>query len=441
MWIFLAALLAPDPAVVIRHAAVFDAASGAFRTDQTIAIRGERIEAVGRNLRAPHGARIIDARGKFVIPGLIDAHVHLVHQPDMAHMTPEELLPAYLAHGVTTVRDAGDEIVAEKLAQRWAEANPLTCPRVFLASPLLDGDPPYHADIGRAVTSVEKVPEVVADLDAWGVTTVKIYVKTGRDVGRRIIEEGHRRGLKVAAHLGQYRARDAVNDGVDVLEHIWSVFNYSFADGEKPPRHLLDLNNPVAVELRQAIVRKGTMVDPTLAVFRNMILLHDREEIRNHSDNASMPQRLKDHWERYRQRSNLQPATQAARAAEFKKYQELTGLLHRAGVTLLAGTDSPEPWVPPGGALHQELEMLVGSGLTPAEALRAATVNNARALGQERNLGSIDAGKLADIVILGANPLDSIANTRRIERVIRGGQIVSRSVVAAASAMMEHSSP
>lgn len=253
--VFATGAAAAERALVLRRVTVFDPTSGNMLRDRTVVIQGERITAVGSPespIRAPRGARIaVDGRrGReaFVLPGLIDAHVHLIHQPDFAHMTPEELLPMYLAWGVIGLRDIGDEIVAEKMTQRYASAHPDICPRVFLASPLLDGDPPHHADIGRAVTDPDKVVEVVEDLKAWGVATLKIYVKTDRPVGRRIIEEGHRQGMVVAAHLGRYKAQDAVSDGLDVLEHIWSVINYSFpATGEKPTRATIDLHNPEAV--------------------------------------------------------------------------------------------------------------------------------------------------------------------------------------------------
>lgn len=417
-------IAAQQPSLVLRNANVFDTNAGTFLGNRTIVIRGEKIEQVlGPGARV-RGARATDLRGQYVIPGLIDAHVHLVHQPDFAHMTPEELLPMYLAWGVTSLRDTGDEIVAETAARKWADAHPETCPRVFTCSPLLDADPPYHRDIGRAITDPAKVAETIEDIAAWGVTTLKIYVGTDRPVGRAIIAEGHKRGLVVTAHLGKYQARDAVADGVDVLEHIWSVFNYSFPEGPRPARHQLDVNNPRAAALRSLIKDRGTIVDPTLAVFRNMILLHDDPAIHASPDNARVPKRLRDHWERYRVKSNLQPSTQAARKGEFAKYQELTGLLYRAGIPILAGTDSPEPYVPPGASLHQELEMLVESGLSPADALRSATIVNARALKQQDRLGSIEAGKLADLVVLGADPLASIRNTRSIRMIVRGGRVL-----------------
>jgi imidazolonepropionase-like amidohydrolase len=164
-------------------------------------------------------------------------------------------------------------------------------------------------------------------------------------------------------------------------------------------------------------------VDPTLTVFRNMLLLSDLEEVHRHPDVERMPERLRNSWHKYRQGQGLAPSTRDRRRQEFQKYKDLTGILHRAGVPLLAGTDSPEPYCPPGFALHQELELLVESGLSPSAALQAATVNNARALKQADNLGSIAPGKLADLVILAADPTADVRNTRKIEHVIRGGRV------------------
>jgi imidazolonepropionase-like amidohydrolase len=154
-----------------------------------------------------------------------------------------------------------------------------------------------------------------------------------------------------------------------------------------------------------------------------MILLPDLPEVSGHGDNALAPQRLRDFWPVYLKQTGCpQGGPLEDRRREFAKYQELTGKLHRAGVPLLAGTDSPEPQVTPGFSLHQELELLAESGLSPAAALRAATLNNAAALREDR-LGSIAPGKLADLLLLSANPLDDIRHTRRIELVVHGGKI------------------
>lgn len=420
----------PPRPIVIRGCSVLDIAAGRMLPDRTVVLEGGLIRAVaapGEPVAEPPGAIAIAGEGKFLIPGLIDAHVHLVHVLDACRVTGDEVLPLFLAAGVTSVRDIGDEIVAETLVARIAEAAPGRSPRVFRCSPLLDADPPFHRDIGRAVTDPADVPALVEEMAGWGVATLKIYVGTPRELGRAVIAEGHRRGLKVAGHLGAYAAQDAVADGIDALEHIWSVFNFIIPPEEAARadhRSTLDLGNPKAQALIAALAERGTFVDPTLVVHRNMLLLSDEPAYAGHPDNELVPGRLRRHWAAYRATSNLRPETLGARRAELAKYLELTGRLHRAGVPLLAGTDAPEPFVPPGGSLHQELELLVASGLTPGEALRCATLHNAQALGRGDRLGAIEPGKLADLVLLGADPLESIANTRRIERVFRGGLVV-----------------
>jgi len=421
---------ADEPPLVLRNASVFDAAAGAMQPRRTILIRGERIEAVGTPdapLSEPANARVVDCTGKFVIPGLIDAHVHLVHLADRTHVTGDQFLPLFLAAGVTGVRSAGDAIVAEAGVAHYAAARPEISPRVFLASPLIDGDPPYHRDVGYPLTDPDKVESFVDDMARWNVTSLKIYVGTPREIGRLVIEHGHRRGMKVTGHLGRYTAQHAAADGIDCLEHIWSVFNYSIPpEAARLPDHRanLDLHNPQCRELVELLVNRKVTVDPTLVVFRNMIYLNDLPEVHNHPDVALAPPGMRQHWENYRASSALKPETLDARRREIAKYQELTGILHAAGVPILVGTDTPEPFVTPGFSLHQELEMLVASGLKPAEALAAATLQNARIVNQSEQLGSIEPGKLADLVILTANPCDDIRHTRSIETVVRGGILV-----------------
>ncbi len=419
------------PSVVIEGCAVFDSEAGKMLGGRTIVVRGERIVAVvspEEKADLPADAMRIDGRGRFAVPGLIDAHVHLVHVLNYAHVTGDEVLPLYLAAGVTSVRSTGDEIVAATLVARCARAHPESSPRVFTCTPLLDADPPVHRDAGRAVTDPAQVPALFNELVPWNISTVKIYAGTSRQVGRAIIQEAHRRGLPVTAHLGVYAPLDAAADGIDGLEHIWSVFNYIIPPevaGQPGHRGRVDLSNPLCESLVAELARRKVFVDPTLAVFRNMILLPDVPEVHDHADNQLVPRRLRDFWPIYLKGAGCpQGGPLEDRRREFAKFQELTGKLYRAGVPLLAGTDSPEPQVTPGFSLHQELEMLVESGLSPAAALQAATLHNATALKQQDGLGSISSGKYADFVLLTANPLEDIRNTRRIEAVIRGGKIV-----------------
>ncbi|MEO2045367.1 MAG: amidohydrolase family protein [Pirellulales bacterium] len=415
--------------VIIRDVSVLDISSGKMIPNRTIVIRGDRIDAIStppKPLSIPDGSTLIEGHGKFVIPGLIDAHVHLVHLADRTHVTGDEFLPLFLAAGVTSVRSAGDAIVAEVGVANFAKSNPQMCPRVFLASPLIDDESPIHRDVGYSLTEPSQVAAFVENMAKWNVTTLKIYVGTPRRIGREVIREGHNHAMKITGHLGRYTAQEAAEDGIDCLEHIWSVFNYCIpAEVRDQPDHRanLDLRNAKCQALVQLLAEQQVAVDPTLVVFRNMIYLNDLKEVHKHPDVALVPQRMRDYWEQYRQQSKLSPETQNARRHEILKYQELTGILHRRGIPILAGTDTPEPFVTPGFALHQELEMLVASGLSPVEAIKSATINNATILNCQRDLGSVEVGKLADMLILSADPTSDIRNSRKIEAVLRGGII------------------
>lgn len=413
---------ATSTTVAITNVSVFDTVKEQMLPSQTIVIEGDRIQAIGASVPVPPGSQVVDGEGQFLIPGLIDAHVHVVHLSDRTHVTGEEFLPMFLGTGVTSIRSTGDTIEPQQRIARYVDEHPELCPRIYLASPLIDGDPAFHKDVGLAITKVELVPKFVEEMQQAGVTTLKMYVGTKREIGQLVIAEGHRRGLVVTGHLGLYSAQDAVADGIDCLEHIWSVLDYIIPRGET--RTTCNFDNPRAQELIADIKKRGVAVDPTLVVFRNMVLLGDQQEYIEHPDNVRVPERMKEGWHRLLKERQFPPESAELRLEEFRNYQKLTGVLFRAGVTILAGTDAPEPLVPPGPSMHQELELLVESGLSPAAAINSATINNARILKQDKNLGSIETGKLADLVLLRNDPLKDIRNTRSISKVIRGGRVL-----------------
>jgi hypothetical protein len=408
--------------VAITNVSVFHSEKERMLPSQVVVVVGDRIQAVAAAAPIPPGAQVIDGEGRFLIPGLIDAHVHVVHLSDRTHVAGEEFLPLFLGAGVTSVRSTGDAVEAEKRIAGYAEQHPEICPRVYMASPLIDGEPPFHKDVGLAVTKIDEVPALVEEMQQAGVTTLKIYVGTPREIGQLVIAEGHRRGLVITGHLGRYAAQDAVADGIDCLEHIWSVLDYIIPPGET--RANCNLLNSRAAQLIAAIKQHNVAVDPTLVVFRNMIILGDQPEFNQHPDNARVPARMRRGWQQLMKERQFLPESLELRREEFRKYQELTGVLYRAGVTLLAGTDAPEPLVCPGFSMHQELELLVESGIPPAAAINCATIHNARILKQDKIQGSIEAGKMADLLLLRDDPLKDIRNTRSIEKVVRGGLVL-----------------
>ena len=416
--------------LVIQGGTVFDSVGGTMLPNRTVVIENGRIADVigpGGRLKIGRHFQMMDATGNYIVPGLIDAHVHLAHDNRLTLVTAEEVLPLFVAAGVTSVRDAGDNLVAEKMAAHYTERHPDLCPRIFLCSPLIDGDPPLHQWTGEAITDPAKVPEYLDEMVSWGVTTIKLYVRVSHDVFRKVIEEGHKRGLTVTAHLHDITAQEAVADGIDCLEHIWGASRYVWPDPDTQARR--DLDNPKAHALISSLAEYKVMLSPTLTVFRNALFLCDLPEVYSNPDNAFVPERMRRSWEIYRAGTGFDESNRSGRMEEFEMYKELTGMLYCGGVTLLAGTDTGTQYTPPGFGLHQELELLVKSGLPPSAALQAATINNARALKQTENLGSVEVGRLADLVILNADPLDDIRNTRTIHKVIRGGIVCNPKTV------------
>lgn len=454
--VLLAALLlrgvAADGRTLVLQGGSYLDATGRMRSCAALVLEGDRIKAIvapGEEFTAPAGAEVLDARGRYIIPGLIDGHVHLVHILRSLQISAEELFPLFLAHGVTSVRDTGDEITAQQKIAAYAEGHPALAPRVFLGSPLVDGNPAYHPLVSWPMTDPAKVPDFVERMSAAGVRTFKIYVGTSRTVGQALVREAQSRGKWVTAHLAWgYTAQEAVADGINSLEHIGSVFEFVLPAGT--PRWPLpaeraaftkdqlaalerrvmeckaavDLDSPPVNGLVEAIARRHVAINPTLVVYRNWMLLRDLDSVQRHPDLAPLPARLREGWQHTARALPLDPATLVLRQQQFEKMKALTLKLQRAGVGLMAGSDTPVQFCPPGGALLQELELLVEAGLTPAEALLAATRNNARALGQSGELGAIEPGKLADLVVLEADPLADIRNIRRIHRVVRNGVVL-----------------
>ena len=430
---------APALPLLIHGANVFDTRTSTMRPGTSVLVRDGRIEAVaattelGPASAAAEGAERIDGAGLFLLPGLIDAHVHVTHILYQSHMTGDEVLPFYLGHGVTSIRSTGDNVPAQRLIERYADDHPDISPTLFRCSFLIDGNPPWHPDIGWHLATPADVDPFVADMAAWGVKTLKIYVGTEREVGRRVIEVGHEHGLVVSGHLLDYHTADAVRDGLDCIEHIYTVSNFLLDDPDD--RHSINLDSDEARRLIDVIAEHGTHVDPTLMVFWGTLLFIDVPEVYGHPDHDPMPARLKAFWERDRERRlpDWGAAPLSVRQGTWEKYLRLTGMLRDAGVPLLVGTDAPEPQVAPGASLHHEMEFLVEAGLSPREVLTAATLENARILKEEEQRGSIEPGLVADLVLLEADPLDDIRNTRRIRNVVRSGRLLDPARILAAA--------
>lgn len=418
-----------DDALVIANVSIFDARTLRHRHGQSVLVRGDRIVAIGpaASFATPAGARVIDGTGKFCIPGLIDAHVHTTHVLHAAGLTGDAVLPLYVQHGVTAVASVGDQVPAQRFLQRMSDAEPQKYPRSFMSSPFIDGAPVRHPDTGWTLTDPAQVRPFVAQMKAWEVETLKLYIGVTREIGQRVIAEGHAQGMRVVGHLQRYHPAEAAADGIDVLEHIYTVAD--FVRDVPEDRYSFNPESAATQRLVETLVRHRTAVDPTLMVFWGTLFFPDDPAVTEHPDNALVPKRLRDWWrgDNIVRAEAVQGVPMATRRRTFANYQQLVGLLHRAGVPILVGTDAPEPQVPPGASLHHEMELLVESGMGAGEVLAAATLGNARALRAEDRIGTVEPGRMADLVLLDADPLTDIRHTRRIGAVVRAGVTVQLS--------------
>jgi imidazolonepropionase-like amidohydrolase len=394
--------LASQP-VVVQGGQVFDGTGGDPMPNGIIVIEGARIKAIGpsHDVAIPPGARLIDARGKSVIPGLIDAHVHY----------QDWMEPLFLSHGVTTVRDVGNNLEMILTRRQWSQKTGAKHPRLFACGPLIDGpNPRWGAGISRAVSTSDEARTVARELLERGVDCLKAYEQLTPTQLRALVQEATPHSVPVTAHLGKATAAEAMTLGIRALEHA-SGINYLTATGEE----LQALARQVA-SIRVFLV-------PTLVVHEQLSRLLS-PEVRRDPLLRHLPPQQFEWWEAPYGVGRWTDAHSARNRDILARKRAWLGEVAKAGGRIVAGSDTPNPYVLPGSGLQRELELLVAAGLTPLQAITAATQTAAELLGQEDRLGSLRVGKVADLVILGGNPAEDIRQVREVERVLRDGQVV-----------------
>lgn len=426
----------PPPAssqsVAIVGATLIDGTGAPPVHNSVVVIRDKRIIAVGtrEEVPIPEDALRRDAKGKWLIPGLIDMHVHL----------DEDISPsAFVLYGVTAVRDVGSRLVTlQQLRARAAGGEVL--PRLYWMGRNIDeGEPSWWGAV--AVKGPEDVPGLLADMARQGVDGVKLYVRAGPKVTQAVIREAHRRNWPVTAHLERTLPEEAAWLGVDNLEHVSTLFIGLKRKGIAKRKGFgsgfvgvpdVDLTAPPARRLIDALKKHNVAVTPTLTV-ATMPVEGEKAVETVYAGWAKIPAGWRAYWKQpyWNFVKPIGWATkdyQTARAA-FKKYMELVGKLDRAGVAIVAGTDTPAPWVLPGAGLLRELELLVEAGLTPMRALQAATGRAAEVLRKSKDIGTVRPGRYADLVLLDADPLADIRNLRKIHAVYLAGRQIDRYVL------------
>ena len=444
---FLAAMACARPRtehepIAITHVSVIDVASGAMRSDNTVIVSGNRISFVGAAIgaRIPSGARVVDGRGKFLIPGLWDMHVH-----GFVYLFSDFAGPLMIANGVTGARDMGYYIDTTLRWRTSIAAGQEIGPRLVVGA-RVDGPVNRAGFVSHVVTEEDGVRAVdtlsrMKDGSARA-DFIKTYSWVPRAAYFGIAAESKKLGVPFAGHVPYaVSAIEASNAGQRSMEHEDdlmracssrdSVLRAAFGDTTtlSPERQLGQMRDQAGVlratydpvkcrAVIATLARNHTWLTPTLVVYQPYAHMFDSAS--THPELSKfIPGIVQGGW--MRRAAGLTPTDSMVVRSYFSF--DRTRDLKNAGVKLLAGTDMPQAFVYPGFSLHDELALLVRSGLTPFEALRAATYNPAEYLGALDSLGTISQGKIADLVLLEANPLADISNTRRISAVIANGRL------------------
>ena len=404
--------------LAIEGGTVFDG-TGAIHEEATVLIRGDRIETIGPTgqVDIPTGAERLDATGKFLTPGLIDLHFHYSPSesgsldPALNNPINPELPLLFLANGVTTLREMAIWIEDNELWLADIRARGLPTPHLFYSGPILDGTNPAYPSISRVLLDEMDARRVANELIDQGATSLKVYFRLPLNLIRAVVEEADRRNVPVFAHLEAIDARDAIRVGIDGIEHTRSVgqalvtpkeaeaFRQILLRETRPQSTLhsvhmwagLDPSGARADALIKLMLERQVALDATLAVYEPAF------------DEEGADQR----W------------------AAVQNMGAFTVRYAQAGGPVTMGSHGLVANAPAGLAYHRELEAHVEAGMTPSEVLQAATRVGAEAL-RLGDRGTLTHGKLADIVLFDADPLEDISNTRRVHAVVLSGEVLDR---------------
>ena len=441
-----------SPSLAITHVTLIDATGAAPKPDMTVILANEKIAAIGpsNSLSIPRGTRTLDATGKFLIPGLVDMHVHLTGAGEPTG-SREFILPLLLANGITTVRDMGGDLDALKALRREIEGGTLLAPRIYFAGPYLDGNPPFFQP-SLVVTDSAEAALDVHSLISRGADFVKVQSNLSRDAFFAIADVCRREHITFVGHVpDRVTAAEASDAGQKSIEHLTGVLRAcsnnepllirkQFAAAPKKgtarrsqdrelawQRELLEsYSDQQAAALIAKFIRNQTWQVPTLILLLNDAYPTLKSNPPRDPRRMYIPTKVLANWQEGVNKRD-KGATElefALRAGLMRASLQIVGKMNAAGVPILAGTDTTAPFVFPGFSLHEELALLVQAGLTPMQALQAATKLPAEFLGNLQTQGTIEQGKFADLVLLDASPLDDIHNTQKIRAVILRGKLL-----------------
>ncbi|UKS25412.1 amidohydrolase family protein [Paenibacillus sp. HWE-109] len=415
--------------LVLRNATVVDVRTGKLAERQTIIVTGSKISYIGSVEPAsiPYDAQVRDISGQYVIPGLWDMHVHL-------NKYYEHAFPMFLANGVTGIREMG---TAMGNIEVWKKAiqKDMPAPRIITTGAILTKGRAPHMFY---LTSEQEAREAVRLLASAGVDFIKVHTQTPRDLLPAIFDEAKKYRLPIAGHVPmQVRPIEAIRFGQKSMEHLFGLFSATSSKEDEIMQNP-KLSDPMFYFPTEVAAAKH--YDPVRAekLFRELVqnevwqvptLVTPKNSTKTELDPRAkyVPNALQEEWIR-KIRSVAGTIFSETDAELAIRAGELVQKMNAAGVPLLAGTDSSFGAANSfyGFSLHDELELFVKNGLTPLQALQTATLNPARYLDRQHELGTVEEGKLADLVVLEANPLEDIRNTTRISAVILNGKLMEK---------------
>lgn len=439
-WVFLAiAALTPlsslaqrastEP-LLIRDVTVIGCTGQAPRSGMSVLISNGRIAAIGRGseVKAPANAEILDAHGKFLIPGLWNMHVHLG-----AYADGKLALSAYLAEGVTGMRDMGSPLDDILRLRKETDEGTILGPHLVVAGPIVQGPLPFKMPVFISVKDSTAARQTVDTLRTRGVDFIKVQDAMPHDIYTAVADEAHREHIPFVGHIPPTVLPEEASDlGQHSIEHLGGRFWGLLIGSSKRESELHAEEVQMYDDILAALERKEPPPTSNMrsAFTRAIVESYDSQKAAalidrfRKNDTWQCPTLVVLHTLWADGETQYTPKELQWADRLIGRDTELISMMNKAGVGLLAGTDLPPS--AKDGTIHDELAALVGAGLTPMQALETATCKPAKFLGKLDSIGTIELGKFADLVLLDANPLGDIHNTRRISTVIVRGRIVSR---------------
>jgi imidazolonepropionase-like amidohydrolase len=397
--------------MLVRNASLVHPATGEIEINRCVWINGKRIDRISSCNPSDTAGHVIDADGKWIIPGLWDMHVHAVW--DIA--VYPDLFADFVEYGVVGIRDMGGTREALADARRFLADDRNIGPELIAAGQVIDGAQPLQPMIAVSAANYEEGVQAVAELDDLGVDFIKIYTMLSPEAMAGVFEEARARGLDVAGHLpAEVTVSDALRLGMASIEHMAVGIG-----------GLCDVTNEaLCIETFKELTDAGIHLTPTLLIRHRPGTMRDEQTIER-SRIAEMPPILAADWQASLDR-NLNERSDsyfAEKSAQFEQERRLTEIAIESNALILVGTDTGDFLVPPGSSIHEELELLVDAGMEEKDALFAASGRATDFLGLE-DRGRIQEGAIADLIILDGNPLDDIRNTQKISAVVFRGRLL-----------------